>query len=226
MGLWISNPDVTTEVSLESIAAQYADEIERWCPTGPVGLAGISLGGYVAYELAQQLLARGREITVLALFDTAGPDGRPQLDGAARRRRHLELIREGGLTHVRERVHGKLWKLGEKRRAKRATKLQSSGDEIPADVWMSRFIELNQAAARNYVVRPYPGRLTVFRATKVSFDRPEAIESGLGWGAYATGGVDVIDVGGDHMSILAEPHVGVLARHLWDVLERRQAPRS
>ena len=220
MGLWIANPDVDSPADLRVIATRYADEIERWCPSGPVGLAGISLGGYVAYELAQQLRARGREISVLAMFDTAGPDGRPQLVGRERLGRHLQHLRADGLEYVRGRVHGKLWKLGEKVRAVRAKQRQERGGEIPADMWMSRFIELNQAAAREYQVLPYDGPMTVFHATKVSFDRPEVIDAGLGWGPYARGGVEVIDVPGDHMSILAEPHVAVMARHLADVIDR------
>ncbi len=220
MGLWIANPDVDTPADLHVIAAKFADEIERWCPRGPVGLAGISLGGFVAYELAQQLRARGRDITVLALFDTAGPGGRPQLEGSERLQRHMQHLRVDGVDYVRGRVRGKFWKLREKLRSVRAKQRQARGGEIPADMWMSRFIELNQAAARAYEVLPYDGTVTVFRATKVSFDRPEVIEAGLGWGPYAVGGVEVIDVPGDHMSILAEPHVAVMARHLADVLER------
>jgi thioesterase domain-containing protein len=75
-------------------------------------------------------------------------------------------------------------------------------------------------------VVPYDAAVTVFRATKVSFDRPEVIEDGLGWRPYAHGGVEVIDVPGDHMSILAEPHVAVMAHHLRDVLDRRHHPRA
>jgi thioesterase domain-containing protein/acyl carrier protein len=226
MGLWIANPDVESPAKLQVIAARYADEIDRWCPRGPVGLAGISLGGFVAYELAQQLRARGREVSVLALFDTAGPGGRPQLEGRARARRHLQHLQLDGFDYVRGRVRGKLWKLREKVRATRAARRQSQGGAIPAEMWMSRFVELNLAAAREYEVLPYDGTVTVFRATKVSFDRPEVIEDGLGWGPYAKGGVDVIDVPGDHMSILAEPHVAVMAHHLSDILERRHRPRG
>ncbi|MFN8024434.1 MAG: amino acid adenylation domain-containing protein [Acidimicrobiales bacterium] len=218
MGLWIANPDVNSPVAIADIARRYADEIEQWCPSGPVGLAGISLGGFVAYELAQQLKARGREITVLAMMDTGGPDGRPQLEGFARVRRHLAIFRQDGLEYVRTRVHGKLWKRAERKRAAEASRLQETGDEISPEVWMSKFVELNNAAAREYEVLPYDGRITVFHASKVSFDRPDAVASGLGWDRYAQRGVEVIDVPGDHMTILAEPHVAVLARHLRDVL--------
>lgn len=220
MGLWIANPDVNSPVAIPEIARRYADEIERWCPSGPVGLAGISLGGFVAYELAQQLMARGREITVLAMFDTGGPDGRPQLEGFERVRRHLSILRQDGFEYLKSRVHGKLWKRAERKRAAEASRLQQTGDDIAPEVWMSKFVELNNAAARDYQVQPYDGRITVFHASKVSFDRPEAVASGLGWDRYALGGVEVIDVPGDHMSILAEPHVAVLARHLRDIVDR------
>lgn len=218
LGLWIADPDVTEQVSIESIASRYADEVERWAPTGPVGLAGISLGGYVAFELAQQLRARGREIAVLALFDTAGPDGRPQLRGLARVRRHLELFGRGGWRHVRDRIEANAASTRTRRRARRAEQLQRAGGDVPAELWLARFVELNDAAARSYVVTPAPGRLTVFRATRLDFDLPEAVDDALGWARYALDGAEVVDVAGDHMSILGEPHVAVVAERLGELL--------
>ena len=55
---------------MEDIAANYIAEILAQNPHGPYALAGYSLGGTIAYEMANQLMAMGKEVKVLAVFDT------------------------------------------------------------------------------------------------------------------------------------------------------------
>jgi thioesterase domain-containing protein len=67
-----------------------------------------------------------------------------------------------------------------------------------------------------YVPRPYPGKLTLFRATK----QPAGIypDPHLGWSDLAAGGIDVYDVPGHHGAIVYEPRVGALAARLEECL--------
>ena len=55
---------------LEDMAAEYVAAIRELQPRGPYLLGGWSAGGLVALEMAQQLLARGESIQILALLDT------------------------------------------------------------------------------------------------------------------------------------------------------------
>ena len=55
---------------MEEIAANYIAEIVAQNPTGPYALAGYSLGGTIAYEMARQLIEAGKEVKMLAVFDT------------------------------------------------------------------------------------------------------------------------------------------------------------
>ncbi len=55
---------------MEEIAANYIAEIVVQNPTGPYALAGYSLGGTIAYEMAHQLMEAGKEVKMLAVFDT------------------------------------------------------------------------------------------------------------------------------------------------------------
>lgn len=55
---------------LENIAADYIREIQALQPQGPYMLAGLSNGGNIALEIAQQLRAQGQQVALLALFDT------------------------------------------------------------------------------------------------------------------------------------------------------------
>ncbi|WP_047546321.1 non-ribosomal peptide synthetase [Psychroserpens sp. Hel_I_66] len=56
--------------SIHEMAADYIEEILASNPEGPYALAGFSYGGIVAYEMARQLKAKGKEVTILAQFDT------------------------------------------------------------------------------------------------------------------------------------------------------------
>src|SRR5690606_20731713 len=58
------------EFSIEYLAKRYNDEILAFDPAGPYLIAGYSLGGVLAYEMANQLKAIGKEIKMLAILDT------------------------------------------------------------------------------------------------------------------------------------------------------------
>jgi len=62
--------EATLPSSIEEIAADYLDQIRRVHPHGPYRLVGRSLGGLIAYSMAEQLQTRGERIELLALIDT------------------------------------------------------------------------------------------------------------------------------------------------------------
>ena len=55
--------------SIKSISQYYVDELVKFQPEGPFFLGGHSVGATVALEMAQQLIARGREVRLLVVFD-------------------------------------------------------------------------------------------------------------------------------------------------------------
>lgn len=55
--------------SIDEMAADYVAEIIASNPEGPYALAGFSYGGIIAFEMARQLKAQGREVKILAQFD-------------------------------------------------------------------------------------------------------------------------------------------------------------
>ena len=59
--------------TIQEMAAHYVSEIVKLQPEGPYHMGGSSAGGIVAFEMAQQLVAQGKQVGVLALFDTWGP---------------------------------------------------------------------------------------------------------------------------------------------------------
>jgi thioesterase domain-containing protein len=56
--------------SVEEAAQVYVAEIRKVCPTGPYNLAGWSLGGLIAHEIAVQLRKSGDQVDLLVLLDS------------------------------------------------------------------------------------------------------------------------------------------------------------
>jgi thioesterase domain-containing protein len=110
---------------------------------------------------------------------------------------------------VRIRVRRASWKLACRLRTR-------SGQPLPKalqDVYM-----INRQALQEYVPQPYPGRLVLFRALVRSIAADP--DPQMGWGKLAQGGLEIQDVPGDHVSLLVEPSVRVLAEQLDAYLQR------
>jgi thioesterase domain-containing protein/acyl carrier protein/NRPS condensation-like uncharacterized protein len=61
---------------IEDMATDYIHEMRTVQPHGPYFLAGLSNGGVIGLEIAQQLNRQGESIGLVAMFDTYGPDKR------------------------------------------------------------------------------------------------------------------------------------------------------
>ena len=66
-GLDGTSPFCTT---IEEMAARYLDEMRAVQGHGPYHLGGYCMGGTIAFQIAQELQARGERVALLALFDT------------------------------------------------------------------------------------------------------------------------------------------------------------
>lgn len=215
-------------VTVVDAAADYLTEIRRIQPEGPYLLGGFSGGGITAYEMAQQIEGAGGEVALLALLDTPLPV-RPAL---ARRDKALiklaELHRKGP-AYLREWAINRLqWEL---------TKRQVQGDS--GQGFNNHKIETAfRQAVGSYALKPWDGRMLLFRppldrhwqvskGNWVSRER-EYVYDDNQWGVWVPD-TQVIEVPGDHDSMVLDPNVGVLARHLSGeiarlVKESRQRP--
>ena len=66
---------------IEDMAAYYIQAMQTVQPTGPYLLGGWSMGGVVAFEMAQQLHAQGQRVALLALLDGRIPTLRRDVSG-------------------------------------------------------------------------------------------------------------------------------------------------
>ncbi|HEY6119013.1 MAG TPA: hypothetical protein VIV66_03590, partial [Pyrinomonadaceae bacterium] len=92
---------------------------------------------------------------------------------------------------------------------------QSNGHSVPGEG--EQRIDVLQVL-REYVPHVYPGRVTLFRASRQPAGYNNARD--LGWGELAAGGLEIHEVPGDHGSIVVEPRVGTLARKLRRCIEK------
>ncbi|MGW5282969.1 amino acid adenylation domain-containing protein [Streptomyces collinus] len=72
-GLTTAAPDGAGDAGVQELAAAHVAALRTVRPHGPYHLAGWSLGGLLAYEMAHQLRADGEEVATLTLLDTAYP---------------------------------------------------------------------------------------------------------------------------------------------------------
>ena len=56
--------------TIEDMADRYLEEIRTLQPNGPYHLGGYCLGGTIAYEMAQRLVAAGEKVDLIAMLDT------------------------------------------------------------------------------------------------------------------------------------------------------------
>lgn len=59
--------------SIEELATQYLVMLREQQPSGPYRLMGFSLGGVIAYEMAQRILGEGGEVKELVILDSDAP---------------------------------------------------------------------------------------------------------------------------------------------------------
>jgi thioesterase domain-containing protein/acyl carrier protein len=192
--------------SVAEMAESYMREIRRVQPEGPYRIGGYSFGGLVAYEMAQQLRAQDQEVSLLALFDTY-PGKMESRSSQLRNLRKLPvkeaisfIVKKGSFVLMTLRKRLELQMLP---RALRNVRQACA------------------TAAAGYDVQPYDGQVTLFRVKEKSagsLDDPYAI-----WWRVAAGGVDLREISGDHLSLLKEPQVRLLAEELNDALDHPSA---
>jgi amino acid adenylation domain-containing protein len=179
--------------SLPAMAATLLAALRGVQPRGPYFLAGWSLGGVLAYEMAQQLTRAGEKVALLALIDSYPPALLRQLDAAdgAMADDPVSRLR---LAFTRDLVA-----------------VAGPGATIPAEHGEQLFqiFQAHVEALESYMPAAYAGPLTLFCCAG-----PESGEQIRAWGALAEGGLSVRELPGDHYGILRAPVVVQLAEWL------------
>ncbi|HKX31469.1 MAG TPA: amino acid adenylation domain-containing protein [Blastocatellia bacterium] len=237
----------TPHTSIEEMAAHYLKALRTALPDGPYLLGGWSLGGIVAYEMAQQLIAQGQQVGRLLLLDTSASS--IVKDEAEFEEDDAELLRmllSDPLSISDEELRPIQ---GENRiryilRKAIDMRLLPPGIEVAQARSFLAVYRANVKAMLKYVPQPYPGSMTLFKAAiqpagpapdESTDRRRKARDRSMGWKRLAGGGVQIIEVPGDHLTMVKKPQVETLARRIAACLDevktvgrasRARAPRG
>ncbi len=207
-------------------SAKRVEDLPFVAPRTPLEeyLAGLWKGGLIAYEMAQQLRAQGQSVGMLALLDTTIPwneANAPFAEDAA------QSAREYGFDVTLE----ELGRLGPDEQLpylwNHVRKLGLIDDDTPLSLAqqilddLKRLFHTHIQLGSAYALRPYPGRLTLFRPTDSPV--PISVSADRNWSKLASE-VEVHFVPGLHHTMVKEPHVRDLARLLHQSLSASESP--
>jgi thioesterase domain-containing protein len=217
------------------MAAHYVAAIEASKSRGPYFLGGHSLGGWVAYEMAQILLRRGQEAPLVAVIDTPAPAGNPPRDTSDwdNARWILELShRIGELLNPDLNVS-----LDDMRRLDTEAQYEYLKQALlraglfPGDAGSDhlrnivRLFRAHSSISYRLPRNPLPVKVALLRTAAPHSESPFAGDPSWGWSRVAE--TEVHMVPGEHLSCLRPPHVLTLAERLTACLDQaRRAHRE
>lgn len=216
----------TPHDTIEEMAAANIRYMRRHQPTGPYVLAGYSGGSFTALEMTRQLEMAGEKVDRLFVLDTYAPgfakEFRPtvKLGVGERLLDAFELLQDEGLPLFFERrakaVRSKIMR-GRRFRFLKDLSLSHSRYQVMRDSWM--------AAARKYEGGKISAPVTLFhtRPRRLLTRRALELDPTLGWGTVSNPStVETPWVDGDHMGMLKDPNVRLLAK----MIESRITPQD
>lgn len=167
--------------SLEDLARAQVATLRRLQPQGPYCLAGWSMGGVVAFEMARQLRHAGEDVPLLALIDSICPAVVPSAAPPSAEDDRVQFLQGLGL----------------------------SDSEVPAFLAGS-FVRYQRHVRLlfQYKPDPYSGPVLLLRARDNDRSRlPPGLPADYGWGPLCPGGLVLVDLPGEHHSLLRAPQV-------------------
>ncbi|MEQ9407226.1 MAG: amino acid adenylation domain-containing protein [Fuerstiella sp.] len=214
------------QTTVEQMARHYAAEIQSFQDCGPYHLAGHSLGGWIAYAVAQELRAQGRRVAFLALLDTQASSN---VGWKVYTKIMLPVLVNRSFYHLR-----RAWHLPMKQRFRYLANrlkwlkmhLPGTHRELPTEVTdalalpdpdAGSMIDYFDAVATTYRPKTYPGDVVVFAGEDVENFQHEKF-----WKCFVRGRVDFYRVAGDHHSLISgenSKEMSILFRRLLDAAD-------
>jgi len=199
---------------IEDMASLYLAAIQKIQPYGPYYLGGFSMGGEIAFEMAQQLVRQGERVNLLVMLDTWNPERltRPvvsdtngdlvpdfevQLDVSWQNQMNRKM--QSHYLALKQLDWSKslaylssvfLFRLKKSRVYIIADLYRKMKKRLPDTLLLQYLRYKHSEALRRYMPSKYPGKITLFRATESLKFNP--IDSQMGWSPLAGGGVEVL----------------------------------
>jgi thioesterase domain-containing protein len=208
--------------TIEALAEHYLQELRAVQPQGPYRLGGWSMGGVIAFEIARQLDEQDESVELLALIDSYAPQSIATVEQHDLLRAFVEDF-EGVSGRSLGLSLADLRQLSIKESLAVLLDRARASDLAPDDLGLAdleRLFEIyraNLSALFAYEPRPYAGKVTMFSSAASDADPAR------GWTPYAAD-LNVIEIEGDHYSIVNGPPVKVLAARLGEILNDERLP--
>ena len=216
---------------VEDMAAHFIREIKAVQPQGPYFIGGHSFGGLVAFEIAQQAQRKGDEVALLAIIDTIAPIYTSKITNSEWDDTKVIAF----FTNVVESWTGKqigvsyetLQTLNPDEQLEYFKECMKRVNLLLPTIGSKKILGVLQVlkASLNTLYCPknkYKNKVTLFRGEDYLFYlnsdnkhiRHIVQDPSLGWNQLASKPVEIHFIPGDHVSIMAEPHVQLLAEKL------------
>jgi len=213
------------DVSTERLAEAYRRAISRFRPDGPYRLAGLSMGGILAMEVAARIRARGGAVDLVILFDTWLPQGIHR----NWRKWVLQQAVQGMDAYARRKLRSLLEDVRKrfaKIRLPPATQKHSRKVDHAVVLRSAAFVQAIRKWRAHHLVFDF--RVLLFRASDRSIWGPHIeFDEDYGWRRYLSGSLSIVDVPGNHTSIMEPPRctlLGSLTRQHLRPVPDAQAP--
>ncbi len=214
---------VRAELDLEVLADRAAKRIVEMCPSGPLILAGASMGGSLAFAAARKVKRLGRDVRLLCIFDADvtrpgdmdGAEGKSVRHlywdvaalGAAFRRRHVWEPLANFIVQTLNRPHrGDL--------LRRATWLRHARLPDELAYYLNRYMreEVHGRTHYRWRVRAASGPPTeipavLFRSEQGGPDSSD--DEAMGWRVLCPG-IRIVRVSGTHDTMWRPPNLAIL----------------
>jgi len=207
---------------VEDLASHYLEQIRRLQPEGPYLLTGISFGGLVAFEIAQQLHAQKQEVALLALLDTRLPQAYQPSTKSYWLAEHRSQLLQKGMGYLLEKMQQWLTRQAEDLSAFLRTPYYRLGARIYhllqqplPEKWQDFLYEAqNQKGTADYTPKEFTGKITLYRASNQRIGASLVLDPTLGWQSLVSEPLEVYEIPGDHLGMLQEPSAQVLGMAL------------
>ena len=221
--------------TVEEMAALYIHEMLQQNPDGPFALAGFSFGGLVAFEMAQQLKAMGKEVRMVALFDTylSEKHKNAPLLATAYHAVSSGIKKVVDAAAVLSSKHAPYKLAFEKKKAKeklveiyqKTLWLKKKKHEKKSHMYYIYKIKakLHQASEK-YMPEKYDGDVILFRAKLKTYYCHDYTY--LGWKPFINGKIDIKDMEGEHESMFHPPNNKRFSEVLQQCLNEAFAPAA
>lgn len=206
--------------SINEMATEYIEELERAQPTGSYILMGFSLGGFIAYEMSQQLQQKGKKVKFTGLIDSVSYLAHYQSSNIEKMMINFKsfLVRPFYLLwlFLKEPINEKRRFIALKNKSFRLSiqyrliktgiiKQRNIGNEVEQLSFLSDnvMIAMNENLQK-YVLKPADFPIDLFKAGKATFYIYE--RKYYGWVKFAKQGIRVHTIQSEHSKLFASPH--------------------